>query len=474
MPVSKRTNHLILPILLVLSGCGGGGAGTGNGNTAGTTPPSAPPVTPPPVASATLKLTEADTYYLQHDAIRAADEVLVTGHYVVEMAQRFKTNGAALSQKIPCAGGEQIVTLTDNDGNGIASAGDRLTVQANTCSAGVNGDPAVVTLNAYLQAGTLPAEDRLTALIEVADGVAPDGTPAWLSGSFTFGWERSALAQSWKVSASAKDDLKIIDSLTRKPVFLRAPAVTKDVDYVKAHSEVSLAMRYEAGAGSALVSTVTPLASALQHDPAQGTIEIRGANGVIRVTTEPDDAGASLAIADLLLENATSPAKTEKFAWIGYGRGFLWWDGQRRTFQGELDFQTVRGDAGWNLTITDPASAGAPDAVFRLQFVQPPAALAQLFFRFSDITATIPLLHDIPPTLPPVGATAEAHGALLLLHPAQALGPGRKWALEVSRDGVTWNDGGTPAPDVVVLDAEGHQLVFYMGYVGSIYTPAAR
>jgi hypothetical protein len=422
--------------------------------------------------SATINLTEADTFHLQHDTIRAGDAVLAAGHYVVEMAQRFKAKGAALSQKIPCITGEQIVTLTDNDGNGIASAGDRLTVQANTCGSGMLDGPAVATLNAYLQPGTLVAGDKLTALIEIPDGTNPDGTPAWLSGSFMFSWERSALAQSWKVNASNKDDLKVFNNLTKSAAFLRTPVVTKTVDYVKAQGQASLAMRYESAGGNALVSTVVPLSARLQHDPEQGTIEIRGANGVIRVTTEPDSTGYSSAIADLLLGNSSTPSKTEKYAWTGFGSGFLWWDGQRRTFDGKLDFSTENVAFSRNLTITDPASAGAPDAVFRLQFNRPPADLPQLVYRFSDITHTVLLLGYYPPTLPNVAATVETHGALLLVHPAQALGPGRRWALEASRDGVTWSDGGVLAPDIVVSDADGHQTRFLNGYVGSINTPA--
>jgi hypothetical protein len=231
-------------------------------------------------------------------------------------------------------------------------------------------------------------------------------------------------------------------------------------------------MRYESAGGNALVSTVVPLSARLQHDPEQGTIEIRGANGVIRVTTEPDSTGYSSAIADLLLGNSSTPSKTEKYAWTGFGSGFLWWDGQRRTFDGKLDFSTENVAFSRNLTVTDPASAGAPDAVFRLQFNRPPADLPQLVYRFSDITHTVLLLGYYPPTLPNVAATVETHGALLLVHPAQALGPGRRWALEASRDGVTWSDGGVLAPDIVVSDADGHQTRFLNGYVGSINTPA--
>jgi hypothetical protein len=106
-----------------------------------------------------------------------------------------------------------------------------------------------------------------------------------------------------------------------------------------------------------------------------------------------------------------------------------------------------------------------PDAVFRVQFSRPPAALPQLFYRFSDVTP------GEPPALPSIGATAEAHGALLLLRPVQALSHGRTYVIQASRDRVTWTESNTFAPDIALSDTEGHELTLDHGGIGNFRTP---
>jgi hypothetical protein len=475
MPASKRVKHLILPALLALSGCGGGGGGSGSGPV-GTAPPVSPPVLPPvqpPAPLPPLVLAEADTFRLPQDALTASNATLAAGHFAVDMAQRFQTKGAALSQKVPCSEGEMIATLTDTDGDGIAGAGDRLSIQANTCVQGMLDDPALARLNVDLQAGTLLGEGKLTALVQFEQGSSVSPESMHLAGSFMFAWERTPLAQSWRVSASSKDDLQTIPR-KGSAAFLRAPFLTKTVDYVTARSQVSLAMRYESNGGSVQLSTPVPLSFRLNHDAEQGTVEFRGANGMVRVTTESADGGYDLAVANLLLGDSTVSAKTEKYAWLGFTGNFLWWDGYRRDFDSKPLLTLSPGSVDRYLSIADPARFDAPDAVFRLQFSPPPAALPQLFYRFADFTLNSPMPPPNVTPLPSVSAAAEVHGALVLLRPAQALGPGRVWELQASRDGVTWSELGKPAPDIVLSDVEGHQITLYGGNVGAIQTPGAR
>jgi hypothetical protein len=470
MLVSNRVKCVVLSTLLVLSACGGGGGGSGgNAGTGGTAPPAQPPA-PAPVALPPLVLSETDTYRLPSEALTTSNAVLAAGQFVVDTAKRFQVKGVPLSQKVSCYDQrEMTVTLTDADGNGVASAGDRLSVQANGCRLGVPGNPPGLVLTVDLHAGTLLAEGKLAALVQIDDGVNPPPDVLRLGGSFMFNWEDTTLGQSWRVSASSKDDLATIAQNGSRS-FLRAPVMAKTVDYVTARAQVSLAMRYESGAGSVLVSTPVPLSSGLNHDAEQGTVEFRGANGVVRVTTERQ-VSYGLAIADLLLGNSPTPVKTEKYAWLGWTGGFLWWDGYRRDYAWNPDFNVQ--DFGFSryLSVADPARVSSADAVFRLQFTAPPADLPQLFYRFEDVTRDEPRLGYYPPTLPNVPATAEVHGALVLLRPAQALGPGRTWALMASRDGVTWNEPGKPAPDIVVSDANGHPQVVYNGYMGKFQTP---
>jgi hypothetical protein len=269
------------------------------------------------------------------------------------------------------------------------------------------------------------------------------------------------------VSASGKDDLKLTPP-NAGAIFLRAPAMTKTIDYATARGQVSLAMRYEAGTEVALVSTPVPLSAYLNRLADQGTVEFLGANGKVRVSTARAQS-ATMANVDLLLGTASTPARSASNFWSGFGHGFLWWDGQWRDQQSLLpvfdpqdyiDYTFIQ-----RLVIPDPARSTLADAVFRVQFSRPPAALPQLFYRFSDVSS------GEPAALPSIGATAETHGALLLVRPVQPLSHGRFYVIQASRDGQTWTGPGTLAPDIVLADTAGHELRLNNGGIGNFQTP---
>lgn len=465
MQTSDRVRYIAFATLLSLSACGGGGGGGSaaggsgsSGNTGGTAPATA----------ATISLSELNYYALPQHTLPASEAVLATGQFAVELAQRFQTKGGALSQTITCTSrGQLVLTLTDNDGDGVASAGDRISAQAVFCDPGPYADIVNGKVTVDLQAGTLLGGDKLNALVQIDDGFALSRWQVNLGGSFTIGWERTTFTQSWRVSASGKDDLKFTPP-NASAVFLRAPVMTKTVDYVTARGQVSLAMRHEAGTEIALVSTPVPLTSYLNRIAEQGIVEFAGANGKVRVSTERVQSGTNANI-DLLLGNSTTPSAKASNVWFNFGHGFLWWDGQWRdawTMQPAfgtddyIDYTFIQ-----RTVIPDPARTTSPDAVFRIQFSRPPTSLPQLFYRFYDDTSGGPAL------FPSIGATAELHGALLLVRPVQALSHGRSYVIQASADGVTWTGPGTLAPDIVLYDTAGHELRLQFGGVGFVRTP---
>jgi hypothetical protein len=466
MLLCDRIKTAALAALMALSGCGGGGGGGGTGPGSGGGDTGS---IPPPVIAATMSFSVANAYTVPSQTLPASEAVLAASQFAVELAQRFQTQGAALSQTITCANhGQLIATLSDKDGNGIASAGDRISAQATSCDPGPFNDVVSGKLSVDLQAGTLLAGDKLNAQVQFDDGFGLARWQVKLGGSFAIAWERTTLNQAWRVSASARDDLNFLQP-NGVAVYLRAPAMTKTVDYAAGRGQVSLAMRYEAGGDVALVSTPVPLSAYLNRIADQGTIEFQGANGKLQVSTSR---GPNATMANILLiQNNASSSIGPGAQWDGFGHGFLWWDGQWRD---ERSLQPVFGTDDYidhtfiqRLVIPDPVRSTAPDAVFRVQFSRPPATLPQLFYRFADITA------GEPPALPSIGATAEVHGALLLVRPVQPLSHGRTYVIQASSDGVTWTGPGTLAPDIVLTDTGGHELKLYGGGLGNFQTPGS-
>jgi len=416
-----------------------------------------------------MTLSTVNFYALPDQVLPASDAVLAAGQFAVELVQQFQTSGAALTRTTNCPGGGQlVVTLADNDGNGTVGAGDRISAQASNCQGGPFNDIVSGKLSVDLPAGTLVSGDKLSALVQLDDGFSLARQPISLDGSFTIGWERTVVAQTWRVSASSKDDLKVMPP-NGSATFLRAPVLTKSVDYAAARGQVALAMRYEAGANVVLVSTPVPLSAYLNRIAETGTVEFLGANGKV-VVTAARTSGTTVANIDLLLGNATTAAQRISNPWSIFARGFLWWDGQRRdrsTLQPVFDPMDYLDHTFIHYLVTpDPARVTLPDAVFRVQFTRPPV-LPQLVYRFADMTP------GEPPALPSIGASAEMRGALLLLRPERALGHGRTYVIQASRDGTTWTGPGTLAPDIVVADAQGHEFKFYNGALGNFQTPGS-
>lgn len=414
-----------------------------------------------------MLLSQANFYSLPERVFSSSDAVLATGQFAVELAQQFQTKGAALTRTINCSNqGQLIITLADNDGNGIAGAGDRITAQANACQIGPLNDIVRGKLSVEVKTGDLVAGDKMTALVQFDEGFALARQQTSLGGSFTVGWERTVLDQTWRVSASASDDLK--QTQTNGTVyFLRAPAITKRVDYAAARGEVSLAMRYESGTDIVLVSTPLALSAYLNRLADSGTVEFLGANGMVRVTNSRGSV-ATTANLDLLPANGATPSAHTTASWSAFGRGFLWWDGQLRdpsTLLPVFDTQDyIDYSFRENVVIPDPARVMSPDAVLRVQYSRPPIA-QQLFYRFTDLTQS-----DMPARAN-IDASSEVHGALLLVRPLQPLSHGRGYTIQASRDGVNWGAPGAFGFDIVVSDAQGHELKLYNGGLGGFRTP---
>lgn len=457
MQVPHSFKRFLLCSLIALSACGGGGGGG-----------SAPSSNAQPAAQATLLLTGFTWGSLPVKIVSASEAALASTQLGAELALRFSTSGAPLTQAVPCkfSVGQLSVTLNDLDKNGIASAGDRLTVQATNCNNAVFNDNVDGTLTFDLQPSTSLADGRFAALVRLEELKFPSKQQT-LSGSFVVDLNRTTLTQSWRVTASAADDLKLVPFYSTAAAYLRSPVLSKTVDYATARGQVTLALRYETDAGSALVSTPVPLSAYLNRAPDQGLMEILGSNGKVRITTSRTQFGTD-AQTELLLGGATTPADSNAVAWaITMSQGFLWWDGQKRDTSTLLPVYDTQAYTPYifeeYLGLPDAPRMTSADAVFRAQFSRPPASLPKLFYRFYDTNGLA--------VLPVIAASAEVHGAVVLIRPAQALSPGRQYAIRTSSDGA-WPEPGLPFPDISVSDAEGHEMKLYGGLLGYFNTPS--
>lgn len=468
MPLAFRClptvfNAVGAAVCVLLAACGGGGGGGG-----GAAPGSGASAA---ATLGTLTLSTVTAEGLDQRLVQRAEVPLTIAEFAVELTGRFSEKGKALSVVENCSGqsGKLNIVLTDRDGNGIASAGDRIVASFDHCTVGLFNDGIIGSLALELSAPTTLANGTVNGVVQLEGTLAlPREQQVW-SGSFRIATTRTDLARSWTVSSSEQDDLRVVKAGSPADN-LRSLGLSKSVDFERARNTVDLRLTYETPAGSVLVSTPTVFGGFLQRPPDTGVVEMQGANAKARITVVKSTSSTEARL-EFVASNGSAQFLSN-WPWILLTKGFLWWDGQTRDqYSGEVDLDTRDYAAdflSFSLVAPEPAARTLAGAVYRFQFRRPPADLSPtLVYRFTDSSAndTLSPLWNIP-------AGAERHGALLLVRPAQPLRHGHSYRLDASADGVTWSIANKSfAPDILVHDAEGHEARIMYGAIGSVHTP---
>jgi hypothetical protein len=441
---------------VLLAGCGGGGGG------GGAAPPS-------PVSAATLTFGQANIPVSGQQIAAKVEAPIAAAQFAGELAQRFSKKGSALSLSETCSGpsGSLNIVLTDRDGDGIASAGDRVAANFDHCIVGLFADTLSGSLVLELAAPTALATGTINGVVQLDSPLVLNRAQLTFAGSFKIALTNSDLLRTLQVTSSAADDLRVTVTGGASEYF-RALALSKSIDYERARNTVQIALRDETAAGTAIVSTPTAFTGYMQRAPDAGVLEMLGTNGKVRLMAGKASAIMGPAQIEFVNEFGTVTFQTDS-SWMSLTRGFLWWDGQSLDFlsgEANLDTQEYAADYLRHMLLL-PASAARTEAsaVFRFQFMRPPVDLPQLMYRFGD-------LQDSPLSTPSnVAATVERHGALLLLRPMQPLSYGQQYGVQVSIDGVTWNiPNKFNLPDILVHDAEGHETKIMGGTIGAFST----
>ncbi|MEP7101196.1 MAG: hypothetical protein ABI781_11850 [Burkholderiales bacterium] len=439
---ATRALAALFAAAVLTTGCGGGG---GDG-----APAPGPTPAPAPGSASPLALTAANASNVAGVVPAVGEAVLTIAQFAVDSTRRFASVGTSSPSVSTCPnGGLLTVTLTDRDGNGVASAGDHITVDARDCAVPLVTDIVSGTMQIELSAPTgLPA-DSLRAAVTLGDGLRFGATTAnatSLLGSMRFDWSSTGVQTALHVTASATDDLRVVGlgagnvALTES---IRQPDLSKTLKFDEARSVVSMSFRYESQGliGSVTVATPDPLRAYLNTYPEAGRIEVNGAAGS-KVVVTPNFANNSNQYQYALDSNGDgTPDSNGSINWTDSVLGYLWWDGAAplsgwtTNVYSTRSFATTDFFASANFVWTTSSAS-----TFRLQFSRPPASTTPtLRFRFSDQGS--PVIGSAPNA--DIAANADVHGALIVLSPATPLRHARYYMLQVSLDGVNWNSNVT-------------------------------
>lgn len=440
-------------VAAALAACGGGG---------GDSPSPAPAPTPPPSAATPLLLTADNGGRAAAAGPATGDAVLSVAQFAADSVRRFQQRGGAATLSESCAnGGLLTVTLTDRDANGVASAGDRVSVVARNCSVPVLTDIATGTIEIELQATTGLQGAALRGRIDFGAGLAFAESTATtadptvkLAGSMLIEASLTDTTSTLRAMSSSADDLRVLAPrlgavLTES---IRGFTMSKEMDYAQARSTLAFDFRYESEAfgGSIRVSTPEPLLAYLNTYPEQGRLLVSGAAGSV-VTLRPNfTLGSSRYLIDLDLTGDGIVDASAQAEWDQVIPGFAWWDGVkplRWTFPVFItrSFQTTDFSVSLNFAWTT-----ATDTVFRVQFSRPLAAsTGDLQFRFADRGSAVPATD---PTLTDIAASAARQGAVFVVRPVSGLRHGRNYDLQFSQNGRDWLN------TIVVQDALANSL----------------
>lgn len=437
-----------------LSACGGGGSDNGA------------PSSPPPGSSATSPLLlDASTATIAAALAPSTGEAMLSiAQFAVDSVRRYARPGTTSPQAESCPnGGLLTVTMLDRDGNGIASAGDRISVTAHDCAVPVVTDIVNGTFDVELTAATSPPASGFKGTIVLGSGLTFGATSAssatiGLLGSMLFDWSSTDWRTGLHVTGAPGDDLRIVATVAGKSVTesIRVPDLAKTLNYDDARSSVTMAYRYdsEAFGGSLTISTPEPLLAYLNTYPDAGRIVVSGAGGSKLVLT-PNFVTASSQYSAALDSNGDGVSEsTGTLAWSDSTTGYLWWDATSGLTWSTPQFNPRAFATNDFYASLNFDRFGSGSTAYRLQLSRPLAATTPtLYARFWDQGSS----SSYGGAIVNVDATVERRGALIIARPSQPLQHARNYTLRLSIDGTNWFDA------VTLQDTLGNSLSLYYG-----------
>ena len=439
-----------------VAGCGGGGGGDAAPIPVATPAPARSP-------SAPLALNTGNAGDVTQRVLGTTETVLSLAQFAGESVQGLATPGASSPQTLNCftifgVPSTISVTLTDRDGNGIASPGDHVSIHVNDCYLPWVNDTVHGSIDIELTSPSGLATGGVRGVISMGSGLAfgidPSAPTSTLLGSAQLEWSTDEVTRTVRLSASAADDLRVTVRSAGSNVTeaIRQPELTKSVLYAEARTSVSISCAYdsEVSGGRTVVSTPVPLLAYLNTTADVGRIEFAGA------------ADSKVVVSAI----STSPNRQYQFALDANGDGtaeersihdwldavplgFLWWDGlgTARLRSPSIGSRPVQSTDFYATTTLRWATSSS--SLVRLQFSRPIAASTpSLLFRLADRGA--PAFDGSP--LVDIGLSVEHHGALFVLRPVTPLRHDRLYDLERSTDGIMWNT------TITVQDTFGNSL----------------
>lgn len=426
-------------VAVALTACGGGG-----GDTVGP----APAPGPAPSGTAPLLLTADNGGGAAAAGAATGDAVLSVAQFAADSVRRFQRRAGTTTLSESCAnGGLLSVTLTDRDGNGIASAGDRVSVMARDCSVPVLTDIATGTIEIELRDTTGLPGPALHGHVDFGAGLSFAGASATaqsetvkLAGSMLFETSSTDITSTLRALSSAADDLQV-----QAPRFggvsaesIRDFTMSKALNYADARSVLSFDFRYESEAfgGSFHVSTPEPLRAYLNTYPEQGRMLVSGAAGSL-ITLRPNfTLGSSSYQIELDLTGDGVTDARGQVEWSQVIPGFSWSDGVK-PLQWTFPVFITRTYLSTSLSVDLKfAWTSATDTVFLVQFSRPLAeTTADLLFRFADKGSDAA---NADWTLTDIAVSATRQGAVFVVKPLAGLRHGRRYDLQFSQNGSDW------------------------------------
>jgi hypothetical protein len=454
----------VVVLSVLLAGCGGGGGGDS---------PAPTPNEPSPAADRTRPLALTTTNMADAATLLPGmgELTLTLAQYSADLTQRFASSGASATRDETCPnGGLLTLNLTDRDSDGRVSAGDSVIADLRDCGVPLVGEVLNGRISIDLVAatglptGSLRATMSLPGGLEIVD-TSRQGVVLSLQGSFGFDWSPQTFRTTLSVTPSAADDFRFMAVGSQGTIVeaIHTPNLSKSLRFDQARSVISMDFVYQSDllGGSLTVSTPSPIQAYLNTYPETGSIEFAGAGGA-RLRLVPNFVSASDQFkAELDSNNDGTTDATTNVAWMSASVGFLWWDGAVAPAWNSATFSTrnyLTTDFTQTLSYATPVSVSGP---YRLQFSREPASTTTLFFRFADNGSNV--VYD--PVLVNVDADVQTQGAVAIIRPKQQLRHGRNYNLQISVDGVNWNN------TVVVQDSLGNLVTFYGGSAAYVSTP---
>jgi uncharacterized Zn-binding protein involved in type VI secretion len=327
-------------------------------------------------------------------AVRATEQMMGLAQLATDMAGRFVRKGAPLTLVVPCTGGvgKAALTLTDRDGDGVASKGDRLDILATGCRLSGLFDAITGDVTFELNGATAARDGTLEGDLQLGSNITNNAGKAW-GGAFHTLRSRTALAQSWRITTAGGSFSYTGSSQVAAPDILRTVDLTKTVNYETAQSPLNFAMLLGSPDGTVSIATSTPITAYLQRPPDTGEVQFQGANGVVRLTTSHAGSGWDVRFA---FNYSGTELRSQSYAWLNLTDGLMWWDGLRRLSRSDdidCDTQEYAADT-LRVELAPPLRElmKASDAVYQVQFLRPPIDLPALDYRFDP--AGSKQLHD--------------------------------------------------------------------------------